>query len=140
MATPLLEIRNLSAGYDGKRVLHDINLTIYENDFLGMIGPNGGGKTTLVRCILGLLKPFEGEISGCPARSMGYLPQYSTIDRRFPITVEEVILSGLAGQKPTGQCRFTDDDRALARDFVRRMGLEGLEHRSIGSLSGGQVQ
>lgn len=140
MATPLLEIRNLSAGYDGKRVLHDINLTIYENDFLGMIGPNGGGKTTLVRCILGLLKPFEGEICGCPVRSMGYLPQYSTIDRRFPITVEEVILSGLAGQKPTGQCRFTADDRALARDFVRRMGLEGLEHRSIGSLSGGQMQ
>ena len=101
-ATPIIEIKNLSAGYDGRTVLRDVNLTIYERDFLGVIGPNGGGKTTLIKCILGLLKPFGGEIlfhsqftsSGKDQLSMGYLPQYNSIDRKFPITVEEVILSG----------------------------------------------
>lgn len=61
-ATPIIEIKNLSAGYDGRTVLHDVNLHIYERDFLGIIGPNGGGKTTLIKCILGLLKPTGGEI------------------------------------------------------------------------------
>ena len=112
LASPIIEIKNLSAGYDNRTVLHDVNLTIYERDFLGIIGPNGGGKTTLIKCILGLLKPTAGEIlyhtdspspevagSQClplnTRLSMGYLPQYSSIDRKFPITVEEVILSGL---------------------------------------------
>lgn len=67
-ASPIIEIKNLSAGYDNRTVLHDINLTIYERDFLGIIGPNGGGKTTLIKCILGLLKPTTGEIlyHSCP--------------------------------------------------------------------------
>ena len=60
-ASPIIEIKNLSAGYDNRTVLHDINLTIYERDFLGIIGPNGGGKTTLIKCILGLLKPTTGD-------------------------------------------------------------------------------
>ena len=59
MTKPIIEIKNLSAGYDGRNVLHDINLAVYERDFLGIIGPNGGGKTTLVKCILGLLKPLS---------------------------------------------------------------------------------
>ena len=101
---PIIEIKNLSAGYDGRTVLHDVNLNVYERDFLGIIGPNGGGKTTLIKCILGLLKPTGGEIIlHIPATkgsdiqpSLGYLPQYSTIDKKFPISVEEVILSGLS--------------------------------------------
>ena len=63
MTKPIIEIKNLSAGYDGRNVLHEINLAVYERDFLGIIGPNGGGKTTLIKCILGLLKPTGGEIS-----------------------------------------------------------------------------
>ena len=62
MGTPLIEIKNLSAGYDSRTVLRNINLTVYDRDFLGIIGPNGGGKTTLIKCILGLLKPTGGEI------------------------------------------------------------------------------
>ena len=97
---PIIEIKNLSAGYDGRTVLHDVNLNVYERDFLGIIGPNGGGKTTLIKCILGLLKPTGGEIIlHIPATkgsdiqpSLGYLPQYSTIDKKFPISVEEVCL------------------------------------------------
>ena len=92
---PIIEVHGLSAGYDGRTVLHDIDLTVYENDFLGIIGPNGGGKTTLIKCILGLLKPTAGKIT-YNISTMGYLPQYNTIDRKFPISVEEVILSGLS--------------------------------------------
>ena len=164
MSTPLIEIKNLSAGYDSRTVLRDVNLTVYDRDFLGIIGPNGGGKTTLIKCILGLLKPTAGEIlyrvttapNNNPAPlvdsaanpqfstlnsqfSMGYLPQYNSIDRKFPITVEEVILSGLSSQKSLIS-RFTASHREKARQVIARMGLEGLEDRAIGALSGGQLQ
>ncbi len=164
MSTPLIEIKNLSAGYDSRTVLRDVNLTVYDRDFLGIIGPNGGGKTTLIKCILGLLKPTAGAIlyrvttapNNNPAPlvdsaanpqfstlnsqfSMGYLPQYNSIDRKFPITVEEVILSGLSSQKSLIS-RFTASHREKARQVIARMGLEGLEDRAIGALSGGQLQ
>lgn len=139
MMNPIIEIRNLSAGYDGRTVLHDVNLTVYERDFLGIIGPNGGGKTTLIKCILGLLKPTGGEIILKTRSSLGYLPQYSTIDRKFPISVEEVILSGLSIQK-TLTSRFTAEQKEKGKQIINRMGLEGLEHRAIGQLSGGQLQ
>ena len=145
---PIIEIKNLSAGYDGRTVLHDVNLSIYERDFLGIIGPNGGGKTTLIKCILGLLKPTGGEIIfHTPAKAstkttstfLGYLPQYNSIDRKFPISVEEVILSGLSIQKSLTS-RFTPEQKEKGKQIISRMGLEGLEHRSIGQLSGGQLQ
>ena len=139
MAKPIIEIKNLSAGYDGRNVLHDINLTVYKQDFLGIIGPNGGGKTTLMKCILGLLKPTGGEIIFHCKPSLGYLPQYNNIDRKFPISVEEVILSGLSVQKSL-TARFTPEEKEKSRQVIARMGLEGLEHRAIGQLSGGQLQ
>lgn len=135
---PIIEVHGLSAGYDGRTVLHDIDLTVYENDFLGIIGPNGGGKTTLIKCILGLLKPTAGKIT-YNISTMGYLPQYNTIDRKFPISVEEVILSGLSSKKSLIS-RFTDGQREKVRSTIARMGLEGLESRAIGQLSGGQLQ
>lgn len=145
---PIIEIKNLSAGYDGRTVLHDVNLSIYERDFLGIIGPNGGGKTTLIKCILGLLKPTGGEIrfhtpekasTKITSTLLGYLPQYNSIDRKFPISVEEVILSGLSIQKSLTS-RFTPEQKEKGKQIISRMGLEGLEHRSIGQLSGGQLQ
>lgn len=155
-ATPIIEIENLSAGYDGRIVLHDVNLSLYKHDFLGIIGPNGGGKTTLIKCILGLLKPTSGRIIFHSSReehptadksiaadkntiSMGYLPQYNSIDRKFPINVEDVILSGLSSQKSLTS-RFTAEHRAKAQSVIVRMGLEGMEKRAIGALSGGQLQ
>ena len=107
-SSKLIEIEHLSAGYDGKQVLNDINLTVYQDDYLGIIGPNGGGKTTLMRLILRLMKPTEGNIrsfkkmkdkNGNPILdengeakveeikeiSMGYLPQYNSLDKQFPI-------------------------------------------------------
>lgn len=136
----ILEIKELSAGYDGRTVLRDVNLTVYEHDFLGIIGPNGGGKTTLIKCILGLLKPQQGEICFREQTPLiGYLPQYTTIDKKFPITVSEVVLSGLSCKKSLAS-RFTSAQREQAARVIRRMGLEGLEHRPIGELSGGQLQ
>lgn len=139
----IIEIKNLSAGYDDRTVLRNVNLTVYERDFLGIIGPNGGGKTTLIKCILGLLKPISGEIilhnHHQSSFTMGYLPQYNTIDRKFPISVEEVILSGLSVHKSL-HSRFTPEHREKAANVIVRMGLEGLEKRAIGQLSGGQLQ
>ncbi len=150
----MIEIRNLYAGYDGRIVLRDVNLTVYDRDFLGIIGPNGGGKTTLIKCILGLLKPISGDIlyngeqltangKQKTARrlplTIGYLPQYSSIDRKFPITVEEVILSGLSSKKPLAS-PFQAEHREKVRSVMARMGLEGMEQRAIGALSGGQLQ
>jgi zinc transport system ATP-binding protein len=139
MQNTIIEINNMSAGYDGKEVLRNVNLNIYERDFLGIIGPNGGGKTTLVKCILGLLKPTAGEIVYGERCTVGYLPQYSNIDRRFPISVEEVVLSGLCSKKSLAT-RFSHEQREKVRHTISRMGLEGMENRSIDQLSGGQLQ
>ena len=141
----IIQINGLSAGYDGKTVLHQVDLTVYEKDFLGIIGPNGGGKTTLIKCILGLHQPSEGSIrfykngQEIPDMNMGYLPQYNTIDKKFPISVYEVILSGLSKQKSIFR-RYSKEQHELVRQMIARMGLEGMEERSIGSLSGGQLQ
>ena len=141
----IIQISNLNAAYEGKTVLSQVNLTVYERDFLGIIGPNGGGKTTLVKCILGLHKPEQGNIrffkNGKEVSNinMGYLPQYNSIDRKFPISVYEVILSGLSKQKPLLQ-RYNKAHHEQVRQIIARMGLEGLEERAIGELSGGQLQ
>ena len=141
----IIQITGLSAGYDGKTVLHQVDLAVYEKDFLGIIGPNGGGKTTLIKCILGLHQPSEGSIrfykngQEIPDMNMGYLPQYNTIDKKFPISVYEVILSGLSKQKSIFR-RYSKEQHEQVRQMIARMGLEGMEERSIGSLSGGQLQ
>lgn len=142
---PLIRLEHISAAYDRKTVLEDINLTVGERDFVGIIGPNGGGKTTLVKLMLGLLKPTGGAIrfyqegKEVPEISMGYLPQYTTIDKKFPISVYEVVLSGLNKQKPLFR-PFTKAHHEKTRSIIARMGLEGLEQRPIGQLSGGQLQ
>lgn len=145
MPNPLIQITNLSAGYDRKIVLNQVNLTVYERDFLGIIGPNGGGKTTLVKTILGLHRPLKGTIrfykdgNEVPEITMGYLPQYNSIDKKFPISVYEVVLSGLSRQKSLS-AKYTEKHHEQVRHIIERMGLEGLENRSIGELSGGQLQ
>ena len=145
MNNSIIKIENLSAGYDQKTVLHDINLEISEKDFLGIIGPNGGGKTTLMKVILGLLKPSEGKITfydnGMPVEQLeiGYLPQYNSIDKKFPISIYEVILSGLNRQKSLFS-RFTKEHHERVKETISMMGLEGMENKPIGQLSGGQMQ
>lgn len=141
----IIQIKGLSAAYDGKPVLHQVDLNVYDHDFLGVIGPNGGGKTTLVKCILGLHEPLQGHIrfykdgKEVPEIKMGYLPQYNTIDRKFPISVYEVVLSGLNREKSLLD-RYNAKHHEQTKRIIARLGLEGLEQRSIGELSGGQLQ
>lgn len=143
--TPLIQLSDISAGYDRKTVLDHIDLTVYEQDFLGVIGPNGGGKTTLIKVILGLLSPTSGQIrffrnrTEVPEISMGYLPQYNAIDKKFPISVYEVVLSGLNRQKSLLH-PFSREQHEQVQHVIAQMGLEGLEKRAIGQLSGGQLQ
>ena len=102
---PIIKLEHVFAGYEEKVALQDVSLEVFDHDFLGVIGPNGGGKTTLMRVILGMMKPFSGKVSyfrnrvQVPELTIGYLPQYNDIDRQFPIAVEEVVLSGLSRQK-----------------------------------------
>lgn len=143
--TPIIQLENISAAYGQKTVLQDVNLTVYDHDFLGIIGPNGGGKTTLVQLIIGLKKPSGGQIkfyrNGTLADhiSMGYLPQYNDIDKKFPISVQEVVLSGLSGQKKLFS-RFTSKHHHMVDETLAKMQLTELRRRAIGTLSGGQLQ
>ena len=128
-SSKLIEIEHLSAGYEGKEVLHDINLTVYKDDYLGIIGPNGGGKTTLMRLILGLMKPTDGSIrfykDGEEVReiSMGYLPQYNHLDKLFPISVYEVVLSGLSKTKSLFS-RYTQAQHQQVLDCLEQINRE----------------
>ena len=143
--TPIIKIEHLCAGYDQKEVLHDVNLTIYSDDYLGIIGPNGGGKTTLMRLILGLKKLTEGSIrfykdnKEVKEITMGYLPQYNDLDKQFPISVYEVVLSGLSKTKSLF-ARYTKAQHQQVLDTLERMQLTDLKDRHIGALSGGQLQ
>lgn len=141
----LLTLENITAGYDTKTVLKDVSLTVREKDFLGIIGPNGGGKTTLLKVILGLLKPTSGTIAffrhGRPVSDLkiGYLPQINKIDKRFPISVGEVIASGLMGQ--TKRLRgYSDGQKQRIEEVIAEMGLAALTKRPVGELSGGELQ
>ena len=137
----LLELKGITAGYEQTVVLRDVNLTIREHDFIGIIGPNGGGKTTLLKVILGLLKPFSGGIVYHVTKQslFGYLPQNSRFDARFPISVKEVVLSGLMSEKGIFK-GYTKADREKVDDLLETYGMGGFGNRPIGELSGGQMQ
>jgi len=141
----LVEIRNLSAGYGQNIILRDVNLSIQQFDFVGVIGPNGGGKTTLLKALLGLLSPISGEINFSESMTegnshrIGYLPQINNIDRKFPVTVFDVVRSGLMSRKRlTGRYNSEENDRA--NELMLEMGISGIRNKAIGELSGGQIQ
>ena len=142
---PLLEIRNLSAGYDSLIILHEVNLLVNDLDFVGIIGPNGGGKTTLLKAILGLLPPLSGEIifndsmTYNNSHRIGYLPQINNIDRKFPITVYDVVRSGLMSRKRLIG-KYTREENERAKDLLSEMGIFEIRTKAIGELSGGQIQ
>jgi len=139
----LLEMSLLSAGYDGNTILQDVNFSVNENDFIGVIGPNGGGKTTLLKVILGLIKPLKGRLifnnDLINENSIGYLPQISTGDVNFPVTVADVILSGMMIRKKIIS-RMSQDDKRRASVIIDDLGLAGLGHAPLNELSGGQLQ
>lgn len=135
----LLQLKDITAGYENHTVLYDINLTVNNHDFIGVIGPNGGGKTTLLKVILDLLAPYQGSIYKSDSLKIGYLPQINNIDKRFPITVEEVILSGRFVS--TGWWKKVKaSDRSNVDELLQFVGLQDKRKKTIGELSGGQMQ
>jgi len=140
MNTPLIEIKNMDLAYQKKLVLSNVSLSVFEQDFIGIIGPNGGGKTSLIKAILGLLKPEKGSVKhSLNSSEIGYLPQGSKVDENFPITVKEVIASGLEHGLKIG-LGSTRNRQAKIEKALETVGMEELHSRSIGELSGGELQ
>jgi len=139
----LFEMNSVSASYGGNPVLEDVSFYVQENDFIGVIGPNGGGKTTLLRVILGLLKPSAGTISFndelLKPNSIGYLPQISTGDLNYPVTVKDIVLSGLMIRKGIVS-RMSHEDKMKASAVIEELGLSDFSGASLNELSGGQLQ
>jgi len=127
------------------KVLTDVSFDVYKNDFVGIIGPNGGGKSTLLKIILGLIEPDSGSInvfgSNCKSSrdKVGYVPQYSKIDLDYPISAWEVVLSGLLGKKRIGSY-YTKPEKNKAEKILKDLNIFQLKDRAIGQLSGGQRQ
>ncbi len=142
---PLIDIRNITVGYDENIILSDVSLTIHDSDFIGVIGPNGGGKTTLLKTILGLLAPVKGEVffHDCMTEGnhhrIGYLPQINNIDRKFPISVSDVVKSGLMSRKRMIK-RYDKNENEFAGLLMQEMGIYEIRNKAIGELSGGQIQ
>jgi len=137
----LLEIKDLSAGYDNQVVLENVSLDIFSNDFIGIIGPNGGGKTTLIKTILGLVKPISGEMNLLISKkNIGYLPQVNQIDKRFPISVIDVVRSGKADTALFSSFHKNTQEKEKAETLLQEMGITSIRNKSIGELSGGQMQ
>lgn len=142
----IITIKNLSFAYQKKNtILENINLEIFGNDFLGIIGPNGGGKTTLLKIILGLLKPDKGSVlifnkKPKVARDLvGYVPQFLEIDLDCPVSVLDIVLMGILNRKKIFQ-KYDNEDFKLAKEALDFVDLWNLKNRQIGELSGGQRQ
>ncbi|NLW25612.1 MAG: metal ABC transporter ATP-binding protein [Clostridia bacterium] len=141
-----IELKNISVYYGQVCALAHINLTVKEGDYLGIIGPNGGGKSTLLKVILGLIKPSQGTIRifGRPltpkGRLISYVPQFSKFDLRFPINVRDVVLMGCLGKRNGLLPKYGKEDQELVDCIMKELGIFDLRARQIGQLSGGQLQ
>jgi zinc transport system ATP-binding protein len=141
----VIELRGVLVRYGDLPVLESIDLSVERHDFLGVIGPNGGGKSTLLKVILGLVKPESGEVKvlgDAPERvrhAMGYVSQRPDFSRDFPASVWDVVLMGRAAMRGLVR-RYDADDRAAAEDALERVGMAHFRDKQVGSLSGGELQ
>ena len=137
----LIELKNLSLGYDNNIVLRNINMTIEENDFICIVGPNGAGKSTLVKGILGLIKPKTGKViyNNLKQNFIGYMPQESKIDSNFPASVYEIVLSGTLNRLGL-KSFYSKKEKMMALNNLKVLGIENLIDNNFCDLSGGQRQ
>lgn len=139
--TAAVAFENLTLGYDRHPAVHHLHTEIAEGSLTAIVGPNGAGKSTLLKGVTGTLAPIEGkiEISGLSGDDIAYLPQQSEIDRTFPLTVIDLVAMGL-WREIGAFGRLGHRRRARVEEAIAAVGLTGFEKRSIGSLSGGQMQ
>lgn len=137
----LIELKNLSLGYDNQTVLKNINLNIEENDFICVVGPNGSGKSTLIKGILGLIKPIKGKViyNNLKQNFIGYMPQETKIDSNFPASVYEIVLSGTLNRLGL-KSFYTKKEKEIALKNLKMLGIEKLKDKNFCDLSGGQRQ
>ena len=137
-----ITVKNLEVGYEKKTITEPINFKVDRQDYLCIVGENGAGKSTLMKTLLGLIKPVGGEIifgDGLKANEIGYLPQQTVVQRDFPASVREIVLSGCqarAGFRPF----YNKEEKKLAEENMERMGITGLADSCYRELSGGQQQ
>lgn len=139
---PLIEAEGITFGYGPEAVLQGVDLTIHRDDFLAVLGPNGGGKTTLVKILLGLLEPWSGTVrrhTSARGGAVGYVPQFAEFDRRFPVRVRDLVLLGRLGLRGPFR-RYTAEDRRAVERRLEEFGLAAVADRPIEGLSGGQLQ
>ncbi len=141
-----ITIKDLTVYYGQTPALNSICLNVEEKEYLGIIGPNGGGKSTFLKAILGLIPTIQGEISifGKSFKenrgTIGYVPQFTLFDRKFPITVLEAVLMGRMKKGLSPFFRYKSEDKKIARELLNKVGLSSLENRQISALSGGEFQ
>jgi zinc transport system ATP-binding protein len=141
----IVRLQNIRVSYGDVPALEDVTLSIFQHDFLGIIGPNGGGKSTLLKVLLGLVKPDSGDIrifgkSPEQARSrIGYVSQRPSFDRDFPASVRDVVMMGRYVRAGLGR-RYSREDMNAAERALGRVGMQGYDNKQIGNLSGGQQQ
>lgn len=134
----LIELKNLTLGYDNHIVLKCINVNIDEGDFICIVGPNGSGKSTLVKGILGLIRPISGKViyNGLKQNFIGYMPQETLVDKNFPASVFEIILSGTLNNANF----YTKKEKDIALSNMKLLGIEKLKNKNFCDLSGGERQ
>jgi len=145
MKVPAIEMKGICFSYQSTPVLEDVTFTLKQGAFLGIIGPNGGGKTTLLKLLLGMVKPEKGtvrvlgEAPHAAKHRVGYLPQNTDFNVNFPISAMDVVLMGRLSRSRIGR-RYSREDRLKAEDTLKMTGMWDHRHTPIGQLSGGQRQ
>jgi zinc transport system ATP-binding protein len=145
MVTYAIEFENVWFSYERSTVLQEVTFSLEQGEFLGIIGPNGGGKTTLLKLMLGILRPDKGRIrilGQSPhdaSHRVGYVPQGTDFNRNFPVSVLDVALMGRMSTSRIGR-RYSKEDREKVKDALEKVGMWGYRNRLIGKLSGGQRQ
>lgn len=146
MSETAVELKDITVYRDGQKLLDNVSFKIEEGQFYAIIGPNGGGKTTLLKVILGIIRPEEGQVriyGGSPEKNrylLGYVPQFHTFDFQYPVTVREMIQTGRLGHVKGLRKRYSDYDNELVEQAMSSLGISHLSKRSIGELSGGEQQ